>query len=301
LIAVGFQSFCVCRFIPFATFLAAMSDYIPPLFKNFGKSVIDLFKEQFDYKRQLKLKSTTANGVQLESGAELGKDGRVDGNVKATYKQAGVGTFQSELNTTGSTKVSVKADKLTPGLAMKLTGDEKPSAKLEVDYAKDFFSSSLTVDASKVSTSVDVAGVIGFDGLAVGGHAKYDVLQQKLADFNAGAEYAQSDFTVTVKTSDQANKITTSYLHHISPLVQVAASLDYDIERHARTATIGSTYKLDFDNSTKVKLLTSGVFAAVFEHRLQTNGKIVLSGESSLKASSAVPEKFGVSLHLGDE
>jgi len=176
---------------------------VPPLFKNFGKSLADLFKEQFDFKKQVKVKTTTTSGLTLTSSAETSsKAGEFQGNLKATHKAPDLGTFEAEINTAGTTKYSVKADKLTKGLAVKLSGDEKPAGRVEIDYAQELFAASVNVDVAKDSTAGEVAGVLGMDGLSVGGQVKYDFIRQALADFNAGAEYAQADFTATVKTTE---------------------------------------------------------------------------------------------------
>jgi len=279
-------------------------DFVPPLFKKFGQTLTDLFKEQFEYKKQLKLKTTTANGVSLQSGAEVvGKTGaEFAGNVKATYKQADIGTFETELHTAGVTKYSVKADRLTKGLTVKVSGDEKPAGKVEIDYAQEYFSSSLTVDVSKIATAIEGAGVVGFDGLSVGGQVKYDITGQRLSDFNAGTEYAQPDFIVSLKTSEQANKITTSYIHKLSPQLTTGACFAYDIESNKRLLTVGGSYRIDSASFTKAKIDTNGILSTIFEHRLRNpNVKLVLASEYNAKQACTVPEKVGLSINLGDD
>ena len=45
------------------------------------------------------------------------------------------------------------------------------------------------------------AGVVGFDGLSVGGEVKLDTqTRQELDDYNVAAEYAHGDVTGTIKT-----------------------------------------------------------------------------------------------------
>jgi len=280
-----------------------MTEFIPPLFKKFGKSLTDLFKEQFEYKKQLKVKTTTSSGVTLESGVEaLSKGGDFGGNVKTTWKQPDIGTFETELNTAGSTKYSVKAEKLSKGLTVKASGDEKPAGKLEVDYAQEYFSSSLTADVSKDSTSADFAGVVGFDGLSVGGNVKYDVTGQKVSDFNAGAEYSQSDFTATIKTANQAQQIGTSYFHKLNADLTVGGLFSYDIEKGSRVLTVGGEYGLGDKNSIKAKVDTNGILATALIHRLRAPlTKLVLTTEFNTKSASTVPQNIGIGLHLGDE
>ncbi len=144
--------------------------------------------------------------------------------------------------------------------------------------------------------------MIGFDGLSVGGQFKYDITGQRLADFNAGAEYSQPDYTVTLKTSEQANKIATSYLHKLSPQLTVGGLFCFDIESNKRLLTVGGSYRIDSASFTKAKLDTNGTLSTVFEHRLRNpNVKLVLASEYNAKQVSTVPEKVGLAVHLGDD
>jgi len=275
-----------------------MSAFIPPFFKNFGKSLTDSFKEQFEYSKQLKLKSTTANGVVLESSL---KDG-VEGGVKATYKQTDIGTFQAEVSTAGSAKYSVKAEKLAKGLTAKLSGDEKPSGKVELDYAQEMVSTSIVSDVSANSVVLDGAATAGYDGFSAGGHVKYDVSAQQTRDFNVGAEYSLSDYTFTVKTSDSISKIAVGYYHNYSSDLQVGAQLQYDLKSSGNVITVGGSCKLDVASAVKLKVDSHGLLAAVLEHRLASPSvKVLLAAETNAKAASTAPERFGVSLHLGDK
>jgi len=278
-----------------------MADFIPPLFKKFGQSVKDLLTEQFEYKKTVKVKTSAANGIALESSAEAVK-GDYAGNVKGTYKQADIGTFEVELNTSGSAKANVKADKLTKGLTVKASVEEKPAGKLEADWAQEFYSLSFGVDTSKDATAVDSAAVIGFDGLSVGGAVKYDIVGQQLQDYNSGVEYSQSDFVATVKTTNQADKIQASYLHKVSGDLSLGGLFGYDIVSGKRVFTFGGQYKVDPDLTTKVKADTDGVLSTVLEHRLRKSyAKVLLSSEFNLRNRTAAPEKFGLGLIFGDE
>jgi len=275
-----------------------MSEFVPPLFKKFGKTVQDLFKEQYDFKRQFKLKSSTATGATLESTIEsFAKGGDFAGSLKSTWKQAEIGTFETELHTSGATKYSVKADQLGKGLTVKLSGDEKPSGKIETDYAQNLFSSSITLDAASNATSVDFGGVVGFDGLAVGGHVKADITGQKVSDFNAGAEYTGKDFTVTVKTSDQTSKLGTSYFHKLNSDLSVGALFTYDVEKGTRTLTIGDEYRLGGKNLAKGKIDTNGQLSVALVHQLAAV-KVGLALETNIHSGA---KNYGITLSYGDE
>jgi len=278
-----------------------MANFIPPLFKKFGQGVKDLFTEQFEYRKYAKVKTAAANGVTLESTGEAVK-GDFAGNLKSTYKQADIGTFETELNTSGSAKFTVKADKLTKGLTVKASVDEKPAGKLEVDFSEEFFSTSFGVDYAKDSTAVEGAAAVGFDGLSVGGAVKYDIVGQHLADYNSGIEYTQPDFTTTVKTTNQADRVQASYLHKVSGDLSLGGLFGYDVVTGKRLLTFGGSYKVDPTLTIKQKIDTEGTFATVLEQRIsKAYAKVLISAESNLRNQSAIPEKFGLGFIFGDE
>jgi hypothetical protein len=274
--------------------------FVPPLFKKLGKTVTDLFKDPFETKKQLKLKSTTANGVTLESTLEAQKNGEYGGSAKSTFKQADIGTIEAELATSGSTKYSVKAEHLSDGLTVKLSGDEKPAGKVEVDYAREYFSLSSTVDVSKDSAVIEEAGVLGYDQLAVGGAIKFNVNTSKIVDFNVGAEYSQPDYTVTVRTSDQASKLGTSYLHKFKETT-LASIFSYDVDKGHRALGVLGQFNLGskHENIT-TKVNTDGTLGLAFEHGLpQYHAKLRISTDHNLKSAAAAPV-YGFTLSVGD-
>jgi len=280
-----------------------MSDFVPPLFKKFGKNLADLFKEQFEYKKYIKVKSSTKNGVTLESTGEALKSGDFSGTLKSTFKQADIGTFEAELKTAGATTYSVKADKLTKGLTVKLSGDEKPAGKLEVDFAQDFYSTSVGVDVAKDRTTLDSAAVIGFDGMSVGGAVKYDITAQAVADYNAGIEYSQSDLTSTVKTTNQADKVEASLFHKLTGDLTLGGLFCYDIVHGKRVYTFGGAYKVNEDTTTKFKADSEGIVSSVLEHQIRkASAKVLLSSEFNARnQNSTLPDKIGVGFVFGDD
>jgi len=278
------------------------TEFIPPLFKRFGKGLQDLIKEQFEYKKYVKVKTSTDNGVTLETKGEAQKGGDYAGNVKTTFKQADIGTFELELDTAGKTNYNAKFDKLTKGLTVKASGDEKPNGKLEVDFSQEFYSTSLGVDVAKDTMAVDGAGVVGFDGLSVGGAVKYDITGQQLSDYNAGVEYTQPDFTATVKTTNQADRVQASYLHKVNVDLSLGGLFSYDIVSGKRVATFATQYRVDSWNTTKLKADSDGIVAAVLEHRIpKAYAKLLVSGEYNLRNATSGPDKFGFGVTFGDD
>jgi len=176
------------------------------------------------------------------------------------------------------------------------------SAMVDLILSVNRFASLSNVDVSKSSTAVEAAAVVGFDGLSVGGQAKYDVTAQQLSDFNAAAEYSHNDYTASLKTADQAGKLNTSFFHKYNADIQYGGVFAYDLDTARRLFTIGGSYKLDGNATAKAKLDTNGVFSALLEQKLVNPAvKFIFSSEFNAKQASTVPEKFGLAVCFGDE
>jgi len=275
--------------------------FTPPLWGNFGKSVKDLFTKKYTFKNQAITKHNAKNGVTLESGGVYNND--LTGYVKVTQKSKELGTAEVNIETTGKADGKVKLDQYLKGLVLTLSGNEKPSAKFNVDYSQEHFAGSASVDTTikNMQTKVEGTVVVGHEGLALGGQAKLDVSgDNELEDFNAGVEYTQEDFTATIQTGDKTEKITASYFQKVSADLQVGASVDFS--KGGRVLTLGDEYQLDADTTLKGKLNTKGVVSAVVEHRL-ANPKLQFGVAASFNAFNGAPvvaDQFGLTLTFGD-
>jgi len=281
--------------------MSSHKPFTPPLWGNFGKSVKDLFTKKYTYKNQAITKHNAKNGVTLESGGVYTNE--LSGYVKVTQKSKDLGTAEVNIETSGKADGKVKFDQYLKGLVLTVSGNEKPSAKVNVDYSQEYFAGSANVDTAikSMQTKVEGTAVVGFEGLAIGGQAKFDVSgDNELEDYNAGVEYTQEDFTATVQSGDKTEKITASYFQKVSPDLQVGASVDFG--KGGRVLTIGDEYQLDADTTLKGKLNTKGVVSAVVEHRL-ANPKLQFGVAASFNAFNGAPvvaDNFGLTLTFGD-
>jgi len=279
-----------------------MTEFIPPLFKRFGKGLQDLFKEQFEYKKQVKVKDALSKDVTVEvTGEAIKGTSEFAGNVKTTYKVPDFGTVESELNTLGTANANVKADRLAKGLTVKVSGDERPMGKLEVDLAKEYYSTGFTVERNPSGNFVDGALVAGFDGLALGGGVKYDVANGNLSEYNGGLEYSKPDFTSTIKTTGQAQKVLLQHLHKVNGDLTVGGQFSYDIASGKYVAAAATALKFDPTASGKVKIDSDGFLSTVFEHKFNaTNVKFLVSSEYNVRNLNTAPDRFGLGLIFGD-
>jgi len=235
----------------------------------------------------------------LESGGVY--TNQLSGYVKASQKTKDLGTAEVNIDTTGKADGKVKFDALSKGLVLTLSGDAKPSAKVNVDYSQEYFAGSVSLDTAvkNLQTKVEGTAVVGMEGLSFGGQARFDVSREnEVEDYNAAVEYTQDDFTATVQSSDKAEKITASYFQKVSNDLQVGASVDFG--KGGRVLTIGDEYQLDADTTLKAKANTQGVVSAVVEHRL-ANPKLQFGVAASFNAlNGVVADQFGLSVTFGD-
>jgi len=273
--------------------------FTPPLYKNTGKSIEDLQTDKYGFARKLAIKSAASNGAKFDAKITAsGSD--FDGGLKASYKQSDAGTFEAEVDTTGTIKYSLKNDKLADGVVAKITGDETATGKVDIEYRKDFAAVATNTVASQSKASVAFSAVVGFEGLSVGGQVKYDVKAQDVADYNAVAEYTDKDFTATLKTTNKADNITASYIHEISKDFTLGAQLAYNIPTNGRTLTISSSYNVDDKTLLLTKVNNNGVLTTYYEVALQNpNVKVGLTSEYNIQKQTAHPEKYGINVTVG--
>jgi len=273
--------------------------FVPPLWGKLGTNVKDLFTKKYTFKNQVISKHNSKNGVTLESGGVY--TNQLSGYVKATQKTKDLGTAEVNIDTTGKADGKVKFDALSKGLVLTLSGDAKPSAKVNVDYSQEYFAGSVSLDTAvkNLQTKVEGTAVVGLEGLSFGGQAKFDVSgDNEVEDFNAAVEYTQDDFTATVQSAEKAERITASYFQKVSNDLQVGATVDFG--KSGRILTIGDEYQLDADTTLKAKANTQGVVSAVVEHRL-ANPKLQFGVAASFNAlNGVVADQFGLSVTFGD-
>jgi hypothetical protein len=286
-----------------------MAAFVPPLFGNLGKAASDLFKKKYDFQNVIQQKHKTKSGLVFTSGAELGNG--ITGSLKLNYKQSS-GEAEGEIHTNGNGKGVLKFNKLADGAVVHVSADAKnkdwgntSTGKALVDYQQDFFSGSASVETSFFDrTQLVGSGVIGFDGLSVGGEVKFDVKHvNDVDDYNVGAEYTQPDYTATIKTAKRGEDITASYFHKISADHQVGAQFLARISGgDEKVLTLGTEYKVDESTALKVKGDTKGDFAGVLQHDLKNPSvRFALSSLFDARSPSALTaKKFGLGITFGD-
>jgi hypothetical protein len=292
--------------------------FVPPIFGDLGKSASNLFKKKFDDKKDFKnvIKTTnkTASGLTFTTGGTFDSKNNLTGDLKAEYKKDNVEVV-GDLSTAGPAKVDIKVKKLQPGLTLQLVGDtgaafnpgkfSTATVKGAVEYSRDFFAGTASAESAFGSNLLlSGSGVIGFEGLSVGGEAQVDANKiSDVEDYNLGAQYDDKDFTATLKTAKFANDLTGSYVHKVNSDLQVAGQFNTKLDgTDDRSAGLASEYKVDANTTVKLRGNTKKVVAVAVEHRL-ANPRLALGFASSWNLvgfSAPNPKDFGISLNFGD-
>lgn len=275
--------------------------FVPPQFGNFGKSVKDLFGKKYDTTNQVATKHKASNGVTVEAGG-VG-EGSLTGFFKLNYKNNDFGDVDVAVNTKGAAKAQtakVTLKKLGDGVEVVLSGDARPAGKLDVSYKQDFFAVQALVDSDGSKTTIVPSATIGHDGLSVGATASADAAGD-LKDYNVGAEYAQPDFTLTLKTAKKGEEINASFFHKLSSATSVGTLFWHSPADDAKKLTVGVEHKYDAATSFKTKVDSSGLMGAAMEHRLPQGPLFGVAGTFNvLSKTPFAAQKMGLSLKFGD-
>jgi len=305
-----------------------MTSFVPPKFADLGKASSELLKKKFDDKKDFNynvvVKGKTASGLVFTSEGAFNtkKNNDLSVTLKANYKPQW-GEAEATLQTSGPSKAEFKFKKLTKGLTFTVTADTAPvfaapskdpkkpnkfkdlAVKLAAEYSQDFFTGSASVEtAFGESTLLGGSGVIGFDGLSVGGSVQLDTKSiSSVDDYNVGAQYAAADYTVTAKTANQGNDLDLSYLHKVDKDVTVCGVLGAKLDGSAeRSFALATEYKVDANTTVKFRGNTNRTIAVAVEQRL-ANPRVQVGVASSwgiVGFSAPNPKDFGFTLTFGD-
>jgi len=288
----------------------------------------DLYKKKYDFENALKITSRTNYGLTLTTTAKIYKD-QISGATKALYEDRHWGDVEAEADAgTGKLWGKVVLKKLLHDARFVFNFGIDPtskdplvkdghSIKGEVEYIHNAFAASGSVllgdEGKGLSAVTEGSLVVGFDGLCVGGQAKLNLHHPShpIQDYNVGAQYAYKDIIATLLTEYQGDVVRLSYFHQVSRNQNLGVELicdDFDklskpSDPHRRVLAVASEFQVDPVTLVKARANNYGEVAAVVEHRL-SNPNITIGAAAQFKASGSskfAPEKFGVTLTLGDK
>jgi hypothetical protein len=278
--------------------------FVPPFFKNFGKSAKDLLSKKYDYQNKLTAKNNVQSDLALETSTTSDEKGNWSGSVKATYKNKDFGNVETEVDTRGTASAEITATKLANNTSVIVKATEKGTARVSAEYKQENLAGAVGIDWSKANTSADASVAAGLDGFAVGGEGKYDATKSDFSSYNAGAEYSAKDFTASVKTDKKFEAILASYFHNVNTgragKTQVGAQFGADFTKKTQVLTIGTEHDVDAATTLKGKVDSEGGVAGAVEHRLANPAVKINAAALFNRNSGFTAQQFGVGFTFGD-
>lgn len=283
--------------------------FTPVIFKNIGKSVSDLFKnDTYDVsKNTFSLKTKAANGLNWTATSKITEKAHT-AELGLKYSNGKYGSVEVTGTPNSSVKVKAAATKLYKGLTVEGSFEDKGKVKCtsDVAYKQDFVAATLSNEASQNDegaryNNVTAAAVIGFDGVSVGASvtSNVSVAAFKPTDYNGAFQYEQSDLTVSVVTEEMTDKVTLSAEHKVNSDFTFAAQAVYHFKKDdAKTLALGGKYQIDSLTAIKGKVDQAGNVSTVVDHQVRPWAKLGVTSVFNAKAMST--PKFGLSFTFGE-
>jgi hypothetical protein len=277
--------------------------FIPTQFGKFGKQISDLFKKKYDFGTKITTIHKADGGVKIEAGGNSkAGDSNLTGFAKLNYKDSSFGEAEGSVKTCGSANGSVTLKNLADGVEVVVKASEKPCGSVKATYAQDFFAGSAEFSANQTKQKLALSGVIGADGLCVGGSIDLDLSGNinDPSEYAIGVQQQRSDYVATVLMTQKGEKVAASWFQTISEKLSVGSTLTFKPEEGSRTMCFASEYALDKDTTIKAKGSTCGTVAGAIEHRLRDPAlKFGVAASFDSKKSFANKD-FGINLTFGD-
>jgi hypothetical protein len=242
-------------------------------FKDFGKTVTDLFKpDKYKLNRTVEVKASSAQ-AEWTTKTVINPTGQL--SSKLTYKQcdASLGSVEIKVPTKGNMEIDYQVPEKVDGLKTNIVICQ-PNMDLKAKYKRSSFKSHVKLQMNTEKTRVDSVyadASIGFEGLTLGGAAKLKPgADTPLADYNVGLVYEQnSDTSISVTTSDCCDSISASFWRRYSPSLELAARVGLAVESIAHPCVeLGARWKCDENGTVQGVLSTNGDAMFLYKHKL---------------------------------
>jgi len=278
----------------------------PPKYDDVTKSASDLLNNDYCFDRKFKLKTKTANGIEVTVENVLGSKG-VAGKLTAKCSPFdGVKVEKAGVKTDGRLFGEFKLVNALEGAVFTLKAEDGAGKAPAGEFAVNYQTGSLNMDASVDvvnGPSMSGAATFAYDSFVLGGEVKYNTDfdgegSASVTDFNGALAYSTSDFSAALKTSNKASVYGLSIHHNVNRSTQVATQFDF-CNSGTKSLTVGGIYKWDSETKFQGKLNSSGVVSANWIQALRPQVKLISSAQVNARDFSGDSHKFGMSLILG--
>jgi len=272
-------------------------------FEDIDKEVTDLFKDDFDSKYTLKIKSSSCCRSVITTNVELIVDPKLALKPKVTLKWPHTSGFTLEkLEFTNECKATVETSLVgvVPNLKLEFKGNDSDKADLSLKY---------TIPAATITAEFDVNNLTRAETSVSAGHgdfvgglsakfttSKDDAKAAPKVSVNVGAAYNVKDHCFTaVRAKENFNAFGLVFSYTGLPKVILAGSVDHSAKKTLATAL--TSYKYDDAHTIKAKANSEGVFSASIK-RSCTESKFVVVGSVEVP-SNLKTVKWGLNATIG--
>lgn len=248
-------------------------------FKDFGKTINDLFKDS-KYKLQRTLEVTAANDCsEWKTKTVISDKGKMKNELVYKQSDRSFGTVEVTVPTQGNMEINYTTPKLMDGLKTNVVVAQ-PNVDLKAKYCKGSIKTECKATLNTATTSLDTVYVdasIGIDGFYVGGAMKVKPgagnMSSMFADYNVGFQYNQSkNTTFSVSTANTLDKISTGFWRRYSDNGEVSARYNLDLNDKQSTGApsveIGGRWKIDDKGTLQAVVRTAGDAMFLYKHRV---------------------------------
>lgn len=120
----------------------------------------------------------------------------------------------------------------------------------------------------------------GFDGTSIREISKIAKINIAMVSYYFGSKEKLLESLILFRTSDLKLKLENLYDEKVSPLQKIEKFIEFYIEKVNRNKNMYQI--LNFENSTKKRVLDSAVFTAIKKGNLQTLKNIIKEGQDAL-------------------
>lgn len=251
----------------------------------------------FQYDQKFSYATKTADGVALTLAA-IRKDDKADLSLRSVYNYGNYG-LTAVFNTSEKVNVLATIDKVAPGVKVSLSATlpDTQSGKLLVDYVNQQIHVKSSVGLT-TSPKVTVSAASGYKNLVFGAEAAYDTAKSEVSNYGFALGVHAGDSQLAVHLQDKLETMKLVAAHNVSKDKSLAAEITRPVAGGDVTFNLGIARRLDNGALVKTKVDHKGMLSALYEQRLTTGEKFVLSTQLDTLNIGGKAPKVGFALDL---
>jgi len=279
----------------------------PPVFTDLGKPAQEVFdKYHFLDIFKLTAKNRTCGNLAMKTSLQHKfDDGTFKGDVEGTYPFPRYGLkVIKKWNTENQIGLAAEiADKIYPGLTLKLGGTFTPDAgKKAGEYSVNFKNCNANAfgkitGGDQDNMMVDTSLVLGYEGWLIGGRLEYDNTEGNVKNHYVSVGHSYGPFQAFL-IAQNFSLYTAKLYQRVSDRLEMALCFGTDLGENKKFYNLGCRYLLDDGICLKAKVNNESMVGFSLENTLGGCIKLIFSCLIDGKKLNAGPHKFGLGVDI---